>query len=144
QAGAGFAVAERAPVARAAHGVGDGQDGVHAEVGPRHAGAALHGAEVFAVVEGGVDHGVDEGVEAFVHPGVFAFVVPDDHREPVVPELVAGYAPEAALPGAEAAEDDTGVFHPPYPAGHVGGGGIGERGEVLGGELDGALDVLGG
>ena len=68
--------------------------------------------------------GVDERVEALVHPRVAAFVRVDEHREPVVPDLVCRHLVEAALV-APAAEHDHRILHAAFDAVDVGRDGVG-------------------
>ena len=67
---------------------------------------------------------LDEGVEALVHPGPLALVRVDDHREPVVPDLVDDDRDQAVLrprrvrpvlPRARPVEADHRVLHPAHP-----------------------------
>lgn len=112
--------------------------GAHHAHDPLHTAAARSGFTVEIIVR--VD--VDERVEPLVHPHVPAFVGVDEHRVPVVPDLVVGDAEEARVVGLGAAEDHHRVLHPalgPVDVGHLG---VGVGVEPLGVELDGVLDVL--
>src|SRR5207244_10593068 len=59
---------------------------------------------------GGVD--VDERVEPFVHPRIQPLVTADNHRKPLVAELVRGHAEEPSRTAPAGAEHDHRILHP--------------------------------
>ena len=67
---------------------------------------------------------INKSIEAFIHPGVEPLVVPDDHGEPGVPDLVIGNAEERCGIGAIVAEDDHRILHPAADDAAGGGGAL--------------------
>ena len=96
--------------------------GLHVVEDPLAAGRVARGVFLLPVALGDL---LDEGVEALVHPAPAPLVVVDDHREPVVPDLVNDHADQAVLAplgvgpvrlGARPLERDHGVLHPAHAA----------------------------